>query len=96
MTDLIQVEVAYALPLKQTVLMVKLAQGATVEQAINESGLLRRHPELSLLDLKVGIYARSVSLTQPLQGGERIEIYRPLKADPRELRRKRAEQAKAS
>ncbi len=93
-TETIHVEVVYALPHKQTLLTVKVAPGSTIAQALDASGLWQRHPELDPATQKVGIYSRLVPSSTPLQGGERIEVYRPLTADPREMRRKRAEKAK--
>ena len=93
-TETIHVEVVYALPHKQTLLTVKVAPGSTIAQALDASGLWQRHPELDPATQKVGIYSRLVPPAAPRQGGERIEVYRPLTADPREMRRKRAEKAK--
>lgn len=90
----IRVEVAYALPMKQTLVPLTLAAGSTVEQAIRGSGILARHPEIDLAHCKVGIYGHLVALDAVLADGARIEIYRPLLIDPRDLRRQRAEQAK--
>ncbi|MFC3914660.1 RnfH family protein [Pseudaeromonas sharmana] len=94
MSELIRAEVVYALPQKQTLLVVKLVAGSTVRDAIQASGLLQRVPELVLETLKVGIYSRLVSLDTLLRGGERIEVYRPLTADPRAMRKQRADKAK--
>lgn len=94
MSELVNIEVVYALPEKQVLLSLKVASGSSIEQALQQSGVLRRFPELDLAMMKVGIYSRIVPLTTALVGGERIEIYRPLTADPREMRRKRAEKAK--
>lgn len=92
--DSAKVEVVYALPLKQHVVPLRVEPGMTLAMAIAQSGILNRCPELELDKLKVGIFSRLVPLDTPLQGGERIEIYRPLTADPREMRRKRADKAK--
>ena len=92
--DTARVEVVYALPLKQHVVQLKWESGMTLGSAIAQSGLLSRFPELELDSLKAGVYSRMVPLDTVLQGGERIEIYRPLTADPREMRRKRADKAK--
>ncbi|NCB61831.1 MAG: RnfH family protein [Gammaproteobacteria bacterium] len=89
----IVVEVAYALPEKQYLQRVTLQQGATVEEAIRASGLLELRTDIDLSKNKVGIYSRSVKLTDVLQDGDRVEIYRPLIADPKELRRQRAEKS---
>jgi len=89
----ITVEVAYALPEKQYLQRVKLEEGATVEEAIRASGLLELRSDIDLSKNKVGIYSRPVKLTDVLNDGDRVEIYRPLIADPKELRRQRAEKA---
>jgi len=89
----IAVEVAYALPEKQYLRRVTLEEGATVEQAIHASGLLALRTDINLAKNKVGIYSRPVKLTDVLSDGDRVEIYRPLIADPKELRRQRAEKA---
>lgn len=90
----IRVEVVYALPERQYLRTVSLEAGGTVEQAIRASGLLELRPDIDLMKNKVGIYSRPVKLGDKLNDGDRIEIYRPLIADPKELRRQRAEQAK--
>lgn len=89
----IVVEVAYALPEKQYLQRVTLQQGATVEEAIRASGLLELRTGIDLSKNKVGIYSRPVKLADVLQDGDRVEIYRPLIADPKELRRQRAEKS---
>ncbi|MEX5413341.1 RnfH family protein [Atlantibacter hermannii] len=89
----IAVEVAYALPEKQYLRRVTLEEGATVEQAIHASGLLALRTDIDLAKNKVGVYSRPVKLTDVLSDGDRVEIYRPLIADPKELRRQRAEKA---
>lgn len=90
----INIEVVYALPNRQYLRTVKLSQGATVEQAIVASGLLTLRNDIDLQKNKVGIYSRPAKLTDILEKGDRVEIYRPLLADPKEMRRKRAERAK--
>lgn len=93
MSPKITVEVAYALPEKQYLQRVKLDEGATVEEAIRASGLLELRSDIDLSKNKVGIYSRPVKLTDVVNDGDRVEIYRPLIADPKELRRQRAEKA---
>ncbi|CAI0889886.1 RnfH family protein [Serratia fonticola] len=90
----IRVEVVYALPERQYVRQVKLAAGSNVEQAILASGLLELRSDIDLASNKVGIYSRPAKLSDVLNDGDRVEIYRPLIADPKELRRQRAEKAK--
>ena len=89
----IRVEVAYALPEKQYLQRVTLSEGATVEEAIRASGLLELRSDIDLAKNKVGIFSRPAKLADAVQDGDRVEIYRPLIADPKELRRKRAEKA---
>ena len=93
MSPEITVEVVYALPEKQYLRQVKLAQGGTVAQAIEASGLLELRSDIDLSKNKVGIFSRPVKLTDEVNEGDRVEIYRPLIADPKELRRQRAAKA---
>lgn len=90
----ISVEVVYALPERQYLRKVTLPQGANVEQAIMCSGLLELRTDIDLTRNKVGIFSRAVKLSDVLQDGDRVEIYRPLLIDPKELRRQRAERSK--
>lgn len=90
----IRVEVVYALPERQYLRPLKLAEGSTVEQAILASGLLELRTDIDLNTNKVGIYSRPAKLSDVLQDGDRVEIYRPLLADPKDLRRQRAERSK--
>ncbi len=93
-SDSLLVEVVYALPLNETILNVKCISGMTIEEIIRESGVLARHPEIDLTSTKVGIYSKMVPLSTVVSKNCRIEIYRPLIADPKEIRRQRAEKAK--
>lgn len=93
MPDKLEVEVAYALPERQYLQRVMLEEGATVEEAIRASGLLELRSDIDLAKNKVGIYSRPVKLTDTVQEGDRVEIYRPLIADPKVLRRQRAEKS---
>jgi putative ubiquitin-RnfH superfamily antitoxin RatB of RatAB toxin-antitoxin module len=90
----ISIEVAFALPNKQLLLHLAVEKGATVEQTIIASGILKRFPEIDLQKHKVGIWNRTCKLSDEPKDGDRIEIYRPLIADPKEVRRLRAERAK--
>ena len=90
------VEVTYALPTQQPLLRVKLAEGATVEDAIRASGVLDAFPEIDLTKNKVGIFSKLVKLDEKVRDRDRVEIYRPLIADPKEVRRKRAEEGKVT
>lgn len=83
-------EVAYAHADIQVLLPVESDSVLTVEEAIHLSGVLTRFPELVLTSNPVGIFGHVVSLSTCLKDGDRVEIYRPLKVDPKELRRRRA------
>ncbi|ELR66112.1 UPF0125 protein yfjF [Photobacterium marinum] len=91
---LIHVEVVYALPHVQRVIKLAITPDTKVQEIIEQSGVLEMYPEIDLKKNKVGVYSRNVRLDAMVHDGDRIEIYRPLIADPREIRRKRAEQAK--
>lgn len=91
---LINIEVAYALPTKQTIVDIAIKEGTTVEDAIKASNILEQFPDIDLNSTKVGIWSRVVKLRDTLIDGDRIEIYRPLIADPKEIRKRRAEKAK--
>ncbi|HGE6113379.1 TPA: RnfH family protein [Vibrio cholerae] len=95
-SEMIHVEVVYALPHEQRVLKLVVEQSATVEEIIRTSGILQMYPEIDLTVNKVGIFSRNVKWDARVRDKDRIEIYRPLLADPKEIRRKRAEQAKAA
>ena len=84
------VEVAYALPGRQDVVRVELAEGMTALDAVEAAGLRELHPELADRSLDLGIFGQPVSPDRMLKNGDRVEIYRPLQADPREARRRRA------
>lgn len=83
-------EVAYALPDHQVLLELEVEEGTTVREAIGRSGLLAWYPEIELKRGRVGIFGRAAPLHMPLRDGDRVEIYRPLIADPKEARRERA------
>lgn len=86
----ISVEVCYARPDRVFLRRLYVPQGTTVEQAIVRSGVLQEVPELDLTQCRVGIYGKVKSLDALLRECDRIEIYRPLIADPMEARRRRA------
>ena len=93
----INIEIAYALPDRYYLKSFKVDEGTMIQTAILQSGILQQFTEIDLRENKVGIYSRPAKLTVQLKDGDRIEIYRPLLADPKEIRRKRAaEQAKAA
>ncbi|QIA64016.1 RnfH family protein [Vibrio astriarenae] len=95
-SEMIHVEVVYALPQEQRVFTLVVNEKTTVEEIIEQSGVLKLYPEIDLAKNKVGVFSRNVKLDATVRDRDRIEIYRPLLADPKEIRRKRAEQAKAS
>ncbi len=95
MTDKINIEVVYALPHEQTLLKKSLPEGATLMEGILASGLLDKHPGIDLSTHKLGIFGKLAKPDTVLRDKDRIEIYRPLIADPKEVRRKRAEEGKA-
>lgn len=88
------VEVAYALPEKQIIRAVNVDAGTTIGAAIVQSGIMMDFPDLELEDAKVGIFGKAAAMTTVLSDGDRVEIYRPLIADPKEVRRKRAAEGK--
>jgi uncharacterized protein len=87
-------EVAYGRMDEQALLLVEADSPLTVEQAIERSGIQRRFPEIDLSQYKVGIFGKAVKLDAVLTEGDRVEIYRPLIADPKEARKKRAAEGK--
>ncbi len=87
--DMIGVEVAYAEPERQFLCRLELATGATVAQAIDASGLAREYA-IDTATLVAGVWSKVISRDALLHDGDRVELYRPLKADPKELRRRRA------
>lgn len=93
-TSQMSIEVVYGVPTKQKIFTVDINAGATVEQAILASGVLTLFTEIDLTVNKVGIWNRVVKLSEVLNDLDRIEIYRPLLADPKEVRKRRAEKAK--
>lgn len=92
--DNLAIEVCYALPDTQTLIAVALPRGATVQQAIDASGILARHPEIDLAKLKVGVYGKVRPLDAVLIDHDRVEIYRPLIVDPKAARQRRVEKTR--
>lgn len=84
-------EIVYARAESQQLLTVEREYLLTVEQAIIESGILLHYPEIDLMENPVGIFGRQVELSTLLEDGDRVEIYRPLRVDPKEMRRNRLE-----
>ena len=85
----IHVEVAYACTDRQWLLSLDVAQGTTIEQALQQSGLLAQCPEIDLQQQKVGVFGKVVPLSTTLRAGDRVEVYRKLIADPKTARRRR-------
>ncbi len=85
----INIEVAYATDVQSYLLSVAVPVGSTIAQGIETSGILEQCPEIKLDQNKVGIFSKLKSLDDKLNEGDRIEIYRPLKIDPKEARRRR-------
>ena len=94
MAEVIQVEMAYAEPSRQFLRRMELRAGATVAEAIEASGVAREFGiDSGMLD--AGIWSRPVRRDRVLADGDRVELYRPLRIDPKEARRRRAEKAPA-
>ncbi len=89
MSDMISIEVLYALPHEQTLLKLQVPQGCTVNNAISISGIREKHPAIDLAKNKLGIFGKLCKDYAVLRDHDRIEIYRPLIADPKEIRRQR-------
>lgn len=94
MSDMVNIEVVYALPEEQILLKQSVPAGTTVAGAIQASGVLDKHPEIDLDKNKLGIFGKLTKADAVLRDKDRIEIYRSLIADPKEVRRKRAEEGK--
>lgn len=88
--ELITIEVAHARPEKQVLKSLQVVAGTTVQQAIELSGIREDFPDLEVDPQRLGVFSNRASPDQPLRQGDRVEIYRPLIADPKEARRKRA------
>lgn len=90
----INVEVCYALPDKQTLLSLQVDSNMSIEAIIVESGILSLYPAIDLSKDRVGVFSKFAKLTDTLQDKDRIEIYRPLIVDPKEVRKQRALKSK--
>ena len=90
MPEEILVEIAYALPEEQVIISIKVPTIFNVQQAIEKSGIQKKFPSIDLSKNKVGIFGKKTTLHHLLNDRDRIEIYRPLILDPKEMRRKRA------
>lgn len=94
MAEVVRVEVAYAEASRQFLKRVELAAGATVADAIEASGIAREFG-IDAAALDVGIWSRPAARDRALRDGDRVELYRPLRIDPKEARRRRADRARA-
>ena len=90
------VEVAYATPERQVIIEITVDRGATLREAIELSGIQQQFKEIDLGRNKVGIFGKLAELSDELQPGDRVEIYRPLIADPKEIRKQRAARGKVT
>jgi putative ubiquitin-RnfH superfamily antitoxin RatB of RatAB toxin-antitoxin module len=90
----IKIELVYALPTEQLLLKSEVPSGTTIAQAVKLSGILDKFPEIDVEKGKFGIFGKLSKADTVLREKDRIEIYRPLIADPKEVRRKRAEEGK--
>ena len=91
----ILVEVAYAKPEVQVIIPIKVSTGTTVEQAIQQSGILQDFPEIDLAKNKIGVFSKITTGDKVLRDKDRVEIYRALIADPKQVRKQRAAEGKA-
>ena len=89
------VEVAYALADKQSLISLEVKEGTTLKEAIEASGILELYNQIDLSKQQVGIFSKFASLDTVLREKDRVEIYRSLVADPKEVRKERAAQVKA-
>ena len=94
MPNEILIEVAYALPKKQLIIPIKAKEGITAEEAIKLSGITKKFPEINLETNQIGIFGKLTQRNHVLRERDRVEIYRPLIADPKEIRRQRAAEGK--
>jgi putative ubiquitin-RnfH superfamily antitoxin RatB of RatAB toxin-antitoxin module len=83
-----KITIVYALPTKQTVLTTEVPDGATVQQALDKSGILARCPDIDLENQKVGIWGKVAALDAVLEDGARVEIYRAITVDPKTVKRR--------
>ena len=94
MAEMLNIEVCYALSGKQEIVRVKLPEGASLQQALEASGMLDKYPDIDLKKNKFGIWNKLSKPDTALRDLDRVEIYRPLIADPKEVRKQRAAEGK--
>ena len=87
---MIEIEIVYALPEKQDLRRIRVEEGTRISEAIKLSGMLTSYPEIDLTSQSVGLFSKVQKEDTELREGDRIEIYRPLIADPKEVRKKKA------
>lgn len=92
--DTIQVEVVYGLAEEQALLSVDVLDGSKVKEVILASNIIEQFPEIDLDKVKVGLFGKLTKMDQTVRARDRIEIYRPLIADPKEVRKRRAAEGK--
>lgn len=85
-----RIEVAYARPDRQVILVVEVNPGTTLLEAIRSSGVLDQFPEIDLDRQPCGVFGKVRPLEHVLESADRVEIYRPLAIDPKSARRRRA------
>jgi len=85
------IEIAYATPHKQKIIECEIEQGTSLRDAVKSSDILQHFPEIDVESCDLGVFGKAVAPTYELVDGDRIEIYRALVADPKEIRRQRAE-----
>ena len=96
MADKLHVVVCYATPTQEFLRDLEVEQGTTIGAAIEASGVLAAFPDINLVTQPVGIFAKKKTLDTVLRERDRVEIYRPLVADPKDSRRRRANKKEAS
>jgi putative ubiquitin-RnfH superfamily antitoxin RatB of RatAB toxin-antitoxin module len=94
MSARLSVQVCYASPDGQALIAVDLPEGATLQQALDASGILQRHPDIDLTTQKVGVFGKLKPLDTVLADHDRVEIYRPLLVDPKVSRQRRVEKSR--
>lgn len=88
--EMFRVEVAYARPERQAIVPVEVHAGVTAIEAVRQSGIDKQFPEIDIENSKLGIFGKKIKPDRELAAGDRVEIYRPLKADPKIVRRELA------
>ncbi|SDI54057.1 RnfH family protein [Paraburkholderia phenazinium] len=94
MSAMLSIEVCYALPNEQALIAVELPEGATLQQALDASGILKRYPQIDLEKQKVGVFGKLKPLDTVLADHDRVEVYRPLIVDPKAARQRRVEKTR--